>query len=73
MDFYKIVGYYDFCGMKKMSRKFSSQEECEQWARDNASVSIKVGREMRQVPFTEYVITKVTETKVKRFANGQVC
>lgn len=70
MEFYRVIGYYDFNGRKKMSRKFASLLECEKWVGENKFVSIKVGGEMRRIPFSEYAITRVSEENVKLLKNG---
>lgn len=70
MDFYKVIGFYEFNGRKKMSRKFGNLLEAEKWCRENTFVSIKVAGRMEHVPFDEYVITHVSEETIKLMKNG---
>ena len=70
MEYYRVVAYYDYGGLKKISHKALTFEECKRWAEENQSVSVKVSGRMIAVSFTEYVFIKVCEEEVLRRSNG---
>lgn len=67
MENYRIEATYSLRGEEKvLRRKFSSLDECREWASENKGVEVVSGGGSFLVPITGYVVYRITEQIVCR-------